>query len=129
MKWNLVQNGHEPSEPIKCPICGEKMQLRWSTINTHMDIAMELFFRRPNEEKSKYLLSIFDEVENPSWVNDMAWKCRECSYWCQFGVPMKADDAKKVTREERNGERTFIPIEDWWEDAIIKDRLKQLGYW
>ena len=59
MNWNLTENGHEPSEPIKCPICGETMKLRWSKIVTHEDIAMELFFRRPDEEKSKYLLDLF----------------------------------------------------------------------
>jgi len=129
MKWIKTKNGHEPSDPITCPICGETMQLRWSMVHTHNDIAMELFFRRPDNDKSKYLLKIFDEVEMPSWVNDMAYKCKECSYWCQFGVPMKAVDAKKIVLEQRNGEKTFVPIEDWWDDPIIKDRLQSLGYW
>lgn len=129
MKWNLAKNGHEPSEPIKCPICGHNMRLRWSKVQSHNDIAMELFFRRPDEQKSKYLLSIFDEVEMPSWVNDMAWKCPECDFWCLFGVPMKKDDATRIRLEERNGEAMFVPVEEWWEDPIIKDRLQSLGYW
>ena len=131
MKWNLVKNGHEPSEPIVCPICENHMQLRWSMVQTHNDIAMELFFRRPNNDDnhSKYLLEIFDSVEQPSWVNDMAWKCKHCSFWCMFGVPMKAEDAKRIRMEERNGEATFVPIEEWWGDELIKDKLQSLGYW
>jgi len=132
--WKLTKNGHEPTSPLWCPICkmrghDKEMVLRWSKIQPHEDIAMELFFRRPDNERSKYLLSIFDEVEMPSWVNDMAWKCPTCDYWCVFGVPMKKEDAERIRKEERNGCTTFVPIEEWWQDAIIKDRLRNLGYW
>ncbi len=90
---------------------------------------MELFFRRPDNERSKYLLSIFDEVEMPSWVEDMAYKCPKCSFWTVFGVPMKKEDAMRVKLEERNGNATFVPIEEWWGDPVIKKQLKDLGYW
>jgi len=132
--WKLDKNGHKPDTPILCPICNvrgdsQEMRLRWSKIQSHEDIAMELFFRRPDSERSKYLLSIFDEVEMPSWVEDMAWKCPKCDYWTVFGVPMKKEDAKRIRMEEGGGEATYVPIEEWWGDPIIKDKLKALGYW
>ena len=129
--WELTENGHRPVQPLKCPFCGSLMKLRWSKVQAHDDIAMELFYRRPDEDtnKTKYLLKIFDEVEMPSWVNDMAWKCPICSYWCLFGVPMKKDDAVRIRKEKRNECSTWVPVEDWWEDPIIKDRLRNLGYW
>lgn len=104
--------------------------LRWSKVTPHEDIAMELFHRRKvDEDKQELLLEIFDSMEMPSWVEDMAWKCPSCSFWTVFGVPLKADDAKRIIHEERNGSNLYIPIEEWWGDAVIKDRLKNLGYW
>ena len=130
--WEVTENGHKPLDKLYCPYCNARgvkseMILRWSQINQHDDIAMELFYRRVDEEKSKYLLKIFDEVQMPSWVNDMRWKCEVCDCTNVFGVPLTQEDAMKII-EHRKGNNRFVPVEDWWENEIIKDRLRNLGY-
>ena len=131
MQWELKQNGYQPSEPIQCPICKTHLMLRWSRINSHEDIAMELFRKGKSKDDAHadLLLEIFDSMEMPSWVEDMAWKCPSCSFWTVFGVPIKAAEAKRIMSGERNGSSVFVPIEQWWGDEIIKNRLKDLGYW
>ena len=128
--WISDGKRHKPNDDwLKCQFCGTPMVLRWSTLRQHMDVWTELL-RREEEDSSKIdeLKEIVDSLPSCfQYVDDMQWKCPECDCCQLFGVAITREEFLKM-KEARNGSGTYMPLEEWFEDELISNRLKALGY-
>lgn len=113
--------GLRPAIDIICPICANrekpiksKMTIRRSRVHTVPDVRMQ------KNEKG--------ETVRP-YAFDIACKCPICDFYCIFGVPSEADYVQEVL-QKRQGKMDFVlPEDEWNKDELIKEKLKQLGYW
>ena len=126
-----VRNGkkHDTKEPMECKFCGDTMKLRWSTLRGHDDIIQEIMRTNDRGQAVNHLMEIWTNMPSMfSYVDDMQWKCPTC-HCCQlFGAPITRAIYDEM-REARGGSTIYTPIDEWYEDEVVKDRLKQLGYW
>lgn len=96
--------GHSPKFDITCVHCDGEMVLRHSA-----------FLR--------------EKKENPKWgMNQMAYKCKKCSWFIRFYVFWENKYLERIRKDFRNGEHFWVPMQDFLDDDIIKQRLADLGY-
>ena len=121
---------HKPvGDWLRCQFCNTPMVLRWSTVRQHMDVWTELL-RREEEDKSKVeeLKKIVDSLPSCfQYVDDMQWKCPGCDCCQLFGVAITRDEYLSM-KKARNDSGTYMPLEEWFKDKLIANRLKALGY-
>jgi len=61
--------------------------------------------------------------------NVMAYKCPTCAWFIRFYVSGSKEYLKGIMDKFRCGEDFFVPVEDFENHEIIKQRLSDLGYW
>lgn len=126
--WKLEKNGHKPNKPIICRCCSGTMVLRWSKIFAHADYLHEAMRRRDAGEGVNEFLEMIDKFPAAySYAEDMEWKCPDCGGVQIFGVAISLEQFKAL-RESRGYSFTYIPIEQWNDNAKIKKQLEDLGY-
>jgi len=64
-----------------------------------------------------------------TFENVMSYKCPSCSWFIRFRVFWDEEYLTGILDKFRHGEDFFIPVEDFKEHKIIKERLAALGYW
>jgi len=109
-KWVRTNDiyAHEPTFPINCGHCGERMMLRYTEIMPTRSRAWRI-----NEG-----------------VNNMAYKCPRCHLMYKFFIPDDTDYLMETIEKKRDGLGLYLPPKDVWEkeNPEVKKRLEILGY-
>jgi len=104
--WEATDDvyGHAPKFDITCIHCDGVMVLRHSGL-------------------------LREKGDNPkTGMNQMAYKCRKCRWFIRFYIFWELEYIEKIRNTYRGGEHFWVPMEDFLNDEIIKERLADLGY-
>ena len=126
--WKLEKDGHKPEKPLVCRHCNGEMVKRWGKIFAHADYLHEAMRRKDAGEDIDEFLELIDKFPAMySYAEDMEWKCPDCGYCDIFGVAISLEQYKSI-REQHGGSQMYIPIQEWGDNAKIKQQLEDLGY-
>ena len=94
-----------PTSEINCPICGGKLILHDFRCYKHTN-------------------------QDPIHKHcDVHFKCRDCDFFMTFGLPVSEDAFNKLSQSKYHGRLLRWELENFYEDEVIRERLKMLGYW